>query len=168
MGKMIAFGVLAGMLPNTTEWAYRIPFALQWAWPPFLIVATYFAPESPWWLVRNGRYEEAEKSIRRLCSAPEDVIKPSDRVAMMKRTIELEKGMNIQGGYLDCFKGDNLRRTEIAMISWGCQILPGFAIQNYITYFFTLAGLSPADSFNLSLGKFPNQSLQSFPSPNSL
>lgn len=60
--------------------------------------------------------------------------------------------MSIQGSYLDCFKGSNLRRTEIAMVSWGFQILPGFAIQNYITYFFTLAGLSPSNSFTLSLG----------------
>lgn len=61
--------------------------------------------------------------------------------------------MSIEGSYLDCFRGDSLRRTEIAMVSWGCQILPGFAIQNYITYFFTLAGLDSSDSFNLSIGE---------------
>ncbi|KAF4469157.1 MFS maltose permease [Fusarium albosuccineum] len=152
MGKIIAFGVLTAMLPNPTQWSYRIPFAIQWAWPPFMIIATYFAPDSPWWLVRKGRLDEAEKNLRRLCSAPDHVINPKNTIAMMSRTIETERAMNIQGSYLDCFKGENLRRTEIAMVSWGCQIMPGFAIQNYITYFFTLAGLSPSDSFNLSLG----------------
>ncbi|KAF4455949.1 MFS maltose permease [Fusarium austroafricanum] len=152
MGKMISFGVLTSMLKIPTEWSYRIPFAIQWGWPPFMILVTYLAPESPWWLVRKGRFEEAEKSIRRVCSAPEDVISPKNRVAMMTRTIETERDMGVEGSYLDCFRGENLRRTEIAMISWGCQILPGFAIQNYITYFFTLAGLSSGDSFKLSLG----------------
>ncbi|KAM0227404.1 hypothetical protein ACHAPO_011590 [Fusarium lateritium] len=152
MGKMISFGVLTSMLKNPTQWSYRIPFAIQWGWPPFMLIATYLAPESPWWLIRNGRVEEAEKNLGRLCSAPANVIDPKNTIAMMTRTIETERDMNIQGSYLDCFRGENLRRTEIAMISWGCQILPGFAIQNYITYFFTLAGLSSGDSFKLSLG----------------
>ncbi|KAH6974285.1 general substrate transporter [Ilyonectria sp. MPI-CAGE-AT-0026] len=152
MGKLIAFGVLAGMLTNSTEWSYRIPFAIQWAWPPFLIVAIFFAPESPWWLVRNGRLEEAEQSLRRLCSAPDDVINPKNTIAMMSRTIETEREMNTGGSFLDCFKGENRRRTEIAMIGWGCQLLPGFAVQNYITYFFTLAGLATSDAFYMSIG----------------
>lgn len=158
MGKLIAFGVLTAMLPNPTQWSYRIPFALQWMWSPFLLVAIYFAPESPWWLVRIGRPEEAEKSLRRLCVAPEDIINPSNTVAMMVRTTETEREMDIQGSYLDCFRGENRRRTEISMVSWGCQVLPGFAVQNYITYFFTLAGLSPSDSFNMSLGKQAHRS----------
>ncbi|KAG9496179.1 hypothetical protein J7337_012760 [Fusarium musae] len=152
MGKMISFGVLTSMLKYPTEWSYRIPFAIQWGWPPFMIVAIYLAPESPWWLVRKGRIEQAEKSLRRLCCAPDSVIDPNNTIAMMSRTIETEHDMNIQGSYLDCFRGENRRRTEIAMVSWGCQILPGFAIQNYITYFFTLAGLSSGDAFKLSLG----------------
>lgn len=73
---------------------------------------------------------------------------------MMAHTIQVERQMNIGTSYSQCFTGTNRRRTEIAMISWGCQILPGFAIQNYTTYLFTLAGLSPSDSFKLSLGNF--------------
>jgi hypothetical protein len=40
----------------------------QWLWPVPLIILTYFAPESPWWLVRHGKFEEAEKSVKRLGS----------------------------------------------------------------------------------------------------
>ncbi|CBF71509.1 hypothetical protein AN6811.2 [Aspergillus nidulans FGSC A4] len=46
----------------------------------------------------------------------------------------------------------NLRRSEISIISWGCQLLPCWAIQNYITYFFSLAGLSPGNLFKITLG----------------
>ncbi|KAI9151245.1 Maltose permease [Paramyrothecium foliicola] len=152
MGKLIAFGVITSMLDIQTEWSYQIPFALQWVWFPFMVVATWFAPESPWWLVKKGHTEAAGQVLEQLSTAPRNIINPQDSLAMINRTIKLEHEMNIQGSYADCFKGENLRRTEISMVCWGCQILPGFAIQNYITYFFTLAGLSPDDSFKMSLG----------------
>ena len=72
------------------------------------------------------RHEEAEKVLRRLTTAPGDVINVKNTVAMMQHTIQTERDMNIGGTYAECFRGTNRRRTEIAMISWGCQILPGF------------------------------------------
>lgn len=154
IGHIIAAGVLIGELHNGTEWSYRIPYALQWIWPPFLAVACWFAPESPWWLVKKGREDEAMASMERLLCVPEEVVSRRNLVAMMAHTIRTEKEMDIGGTYADCFRGTNLRRTEIAMVSWGCQILPGFAIQNYAVYFFTMAGLSSDDSFYLSMGMY--------------
>lgn len=46
------------------------------------------------------------------------------------------------------------------MVSWGCQILPGFVIQNYSTYFFTLAGLPAGNAFKMSVGKLMFSFLQ--------
>ncbi|KAJ8119116.1 hypothetical protein OPT61_g21 [Boeremia exigua] len=154
IGRILATGVLRGFLPLQSQWSYRIPFAIQWLWPPFLILATWFAPESPWWLVKKGCDEEARKVLDRLVSAPPGVINNDHRLAMMQHTIKVERELRIGGSFLDCFKGTNLRRTEIAMISWGGQILPGFIIQGYTTYFFTLAGLPSSESFNLTLGTY--------------
>lgn len=33
IGQLIAIGVLRGCLTRTDEWAFRIPFAIQWVWP---------------------------------------------------------------------------------------------------------------------------------------
>jgi hypothetical protein len=49
--------------------------------------------------------------------------------------------MDIGGSYIECFKGTDLGRTEIACIAWGSQSLVGFAVQGYSTYFFELAGV---------------------------
>lgn len=38
----------------------------HWIFPVFLFAAMWFAPESPWWLVRHDKLEEAEHSVRRL------------------------------------------------------------------------------------------------------
>lgn len=154
IGHLIAAGVLMAKLDDPSEWSWRLPLAIQWVWPPFLAVACWFAPESPWWLTRKGRTEEAMNVLDRIISAPEETVRKSDIVAMISHTIATERSVGVGSTYADCFRGTNRRRTEIAMISWGCQILPGFAIQNNITYFFTLAGLSPADSLKLALGNY--------------
>lgn len=53
IGQLIAAGVLSSFANQKTwEWAFRIPFAVQWAWPVILFPILLFAPESPWHLVR--------------------------------------------------------------------------------------------------------------------
>lgn len=109
---------------NPTQWGYRIPFALQWMWPAFLIPVLIFAPESPWHLVRKGRFAEAEASLRRLQrkSAPVD---PKQTLAAIIYTDNLEKELTVGTTYLDCFKGPELRRTEIACMVFAGQVLSG-------------------------------------------
>jgi hypothetical protein len=31
-GQLIAIGVLRGLLGRTDQWAWRIPYAIQWVW----------------------------------------------------------------------------------------------------------------------------------------
>ena len=45
IGGLFSTGVLTGLMKNTTQWGYRIPFALQWIWPIPIILATLLAPE---------------------------------------------------------------------------------------------------------------------------
>lgn len=48
LGQLIAIGVIRSMFTRTDQWAYRIPYALQWMWPVPLVIGVAFAPESPW------------------------------------------------------------------------------------------------------------------------
>ncbi|KAK4448053.1 major facilitator superfamily domain-containing protein [Podospora aff. communis PSN243] len=66
IGQFISAGVLKGLVSNPTQWGYRIPFAIQWVWPVPLFIATFLAPESPWFLVRTGNLDEAKKALQRL------------------------------------------------------------------------------------------------------
>lgn len=57
IGQLIAAGVLRALADRPDEWSYRIPFAIQWAWPIFLIPAIFFARPTPWYEVQKGRLD---------------------------------------------------------------------------------------------------------------
>lgn len=152
-GQLIAAGVLEGFATNTTQWAYRIPFGLQWIFPLPLIVLIWFAPESPWWLVRKGQLQDAEKSIRRLRSkATYAASGPEDTIALIQHTNAIEDETKSGTSYWSCFKGVNFRRTEIACMAWSAQIWCGIPLGGTPAYFFTQAGLSSSNAFALSCG----------------
>lgn len=111
-GQLVGAGVQSGVSGITTEWAYRIPFAIQWAWPLPIAVLAYFAPESPWHLIRTGDDEGALRSIKRL-SPTKTECEHKAQLAMMQHTNQLEMDISAGTSYWDCFKGIDRRRTEI-------------------------------------------------------
>jgi MFS transporter, SP family, general alpha glucoside:H+ symporter len=127
MGQFICAGVTYQLSSRSDPWGWRIIIAVQWAWIPPLFGLLLFAPDSPWWLVRKGRYEDAKKAIRRLTDGS---INEENQVAMMKRTTEIEIETKTGSSYLACFKGTNLRRTEIACVVWGIQAGIGNPLQS--------------------------------------
>ena len=101
--------------------------------PTPLAILMFFAPESPWWLVRKGRFDEAAKSVVRL--GRKSAVNPTNTVAMMRRTVELEAN-DKEPGFLELFKGTDLRRTLIVAGVYAAQNLTGNLIANQAVYFF--------------------------------
>ncbi|KAK4548760.1 hypothetical protein LTR36_008533 [Oleoguttula mirabilis] len=153
VGQLIASGVLRSFLHRSDQWSYRIPYALQWMWPVPLIVGIALAPESPWWLVRCGRNEDARASLRRLDATTSDSVL-EDQISMMRHTNELEKEISAGTSYLDCFRGTNLRRTEITCLAWMIQAAGGASLIGYAAYFFEQAGLPTSVSFDFSISLY--------------
>jgi MFS transporter, SP family, general alpha glucoside:H+ symporter len=155
IGQLLGIAVIYGMLDRDDEWAYRIPYGLQWMWPLPLFIGIYFAPESPWWLVRKGKMEEAKRSLIRLTSRDrESDFDPDETLAMMVHTTALEEKITAGASYLDCFKGIDLRRTEIVCMVWAIQNLSGNTFSNYSTYFLKQAGLSERNSYGFAMGQY--------------
>ena len=154
IGQTIASGVLRGMLSyGDSQWGWRIPYALQWAWPIPILIGCILAPESPWWLVRHGRFEDTKRSLQRL-TASDMEFDLDKQVAMMEHTTELEKNMNTGTNYQDCFKGTDLRRTEIVCMTWLAQTVCGSTFMGYSTVFYRSAGLPSSASFDMTIGQF--------------
>ena len=151
LGQLISAGVQSGVADITNQWSYRIPFAIQWAWPIPLFVILWFAPESPWHHVRNGNYAEAEKSLVRLGSATQRE-QARQTIAMMVHTNETEMSIHEGTSYIDCLRGIDLRRTEIACMAFAAQPFCGSSMGGTPTYFFVQAGLPESISFRMSVG----------------
>ncbi|WWD21809.1 hypothetical protein CI109_106297 [Kwoniella shandongensis] len=150
LGSFISAGVLVAFESRRDVWGYRIPFAIQWAWPIPIAVCTFLAPESPWWLVRHGHKERALHSIKRLARKNGVTDREADAtVALMVYTDGMEKAVSAGTTYWDCFKGIDGRRTEIACMLWMAQALSGPVVAGNSTYMFEAAGISSSTSFKL-------------------
>ncbi|CAI7664481.1 unnamed protein product [Penicillium glandicola] len=152
-GQLIASGVLKGLVEHTDQWAYRIPFAIQWIWPVPIFIGVYLAPESPWWLVRKDRREDAIKAVKRLTRADPN-FSAEETVSMIVYTNAMEQRTETGTSYMDCFKGTDLRRTEIACCVWAAQSLCGSGLMGYSTVFYERAGLAVSQSFTMSLVQY--------------
>ena len=155
-GQLIASGVLRALVNKgpDDEWAFRIPFALQWLWPPPLIIGIFLAPESPWWLIRHRRPQAAFRSLKRLTRKRNTDFDVEKTVSMMIHTNHLEKEMQSGVSYRDLFKGTNLRRTEIASMVWAIQNLCGSPLIGYSAYFLEQAGLAVSSAFDITVTQY--------------
>ncbi|KAI0161576.1 general alpha-glucoside permease [Xylariaceae sp. FL1272] len=153
IGQFISGGVLYALEPRKDVWGYKIPFALQWIWPIPLAIGTYLAPESPWWCIRYGHKDRAMESLKRLARSSGFTQRDADRaLALMIYTDQMEKQSETGTRYKDCFRGIDLRRTEIVTMTWLAQTLSGTALGGLATFFYQNAGISDSDSFKLGWG----------------
>ncbi len=150
MGQFIQTGITRGFIERVDQWAYRIPFALQWLWPVILLAGLPFAPESPWWLIRQNKLQEAGRSLERLVEK-DDSINTQETLAMMVKTDELEREMEVGTTYADCWKGSNRRRLEICTLMFVIQNFSGNPV-GFATYFFEQIGLTSIQAFDMGVG----------------
>lgn len=162
IGQFLASGVLKGVSMRNDEWAYRIPYALQWIWPVPLIIGIALAPESPWWLVRKDRIEDAKKQLLRLTSRNNTTFNADETISMMVHTNELEKASSEGTSYLDCLKKTDLRRTECCSVAWVIQSMCGASFMGYSTYFYEQAGLDTSNAFTMSMCQYALGALGTF------
>ncbi|KAL8383376.1 hypothetical protein RB595_006904 [Gaeumannomyces hyphopodioides] len=151
-GGLLSTGILRGLLRIPGELGYKVPFAVQWVWPVPIMVVTLLCPESPWWLVRQGRVDEAREAVRKLITPQDDVQFDLDaHVDMMVVTDKYEKQINAGVNYHDLFKGANRRRTEIALMVFITQALCGVPFMGYAVQFMANGGLPVESAYNVNV-----------------
>jgi len=72
----------------------------------------------------------------------------------MQHTNAHEKAVGEGTSYISCFKGVDLRRTEVAMGAWICQNWCGSSFMGWSTYFLERAGLATSNAFTMTIGQY--------------
>lgn len=149
VGQLLSNSVVAGFGGRDDRWAYRGPFAIQLAFSAFLLAFLPSAPESPWYLVKKGKLDDARRSLVGLYGSDANIDLKMQAVQM----IVAEESAGGEVRWRDCFRGTHRIRTLISMGVFACQHMVGIIfVLGYSTYFFQLAGLADGDSFNMGVG----------------
>ncbi|RPA99055.1 sugar transporter [Choiromyces venosus 120613-1] len=121
--------------------SYRIPIGLLLVLPVLIIPGLPFLPESPRWLMKRGREEEARKSLE-IIHRGDVGFSVESEVLFLRATISEQEEINKASSWADCFKTTNRRRTLLAVLIQVMQQLTGVSfIFNYGTVFFSQIGV---------------------------
>lgn len=127
IGILIASVVNQGTHNRTDKAAYQIPIALQFAWAGILAIGMFILPESPRYLIKKRRDEDAARALGRLLSVPASDPDVRAEVEDIRANMMIEEQLG-ESTYLDCFKqGPNkiLFRTMTGIFIQAWQQLTG-------------------------------------------
>ncbi|ERT00673.1 hypothetical protein HMPREF1624_01903 [Sporothrix schenckii ATCC 58251] len=126
---------------------YRIPFALMWITPAVCLSLCWVLPESPRWLVRKGRMDDAARALRRL-NGTKNGYSPEEEAKLLLASIEEDAAT--QGAWRDLFRGTNTRRTLIVFMS---IFIISFTGQSFVTKYGTIfvKGIGAMDPLQFGL-----------------
>lgn len=139
---------------GTSQFIWRFPIAFQILPLLMLLIMVWFFPESPRWLVKIGREQEARYILGRLRGKEgEDMGKAEAEFQDIRNVVRLERKTSHSQSYLHMLLGSGNDRLHISrrvqLVVW-LQIMQewvGIAgVTIYQPTIFRMAGISNADS----------------------
>lgn len=148
-----SYGCSLHLKPTEKQW--RIPLGLQVVLAGLILIGSFFTVESPRWLAKTGRWEEATKNLAYLRGLPTEDESVNREMAEIRAQIDDEIAMTDGRTWKEFFHRSNWKR-----LAWGVMV-PTFSIwcgHNAILYYgptvFAQIGYSSQNAAILASGVF--------------
>ncbi len=121
--------------------SYLIPLGIVYIVPGLLFIALFLIPESPRWLMDQGKYAQARTALRWLRPYSDDVVEAE--ASAIQDALEAEKALHNGISIIDLVRDPvDRRRTVLAVAALSTQGASGAMYMiAYGTYFFREAGI---------------------------
>ncbi|KAF2491808.1 general substrate transporter [Lophium mytilinum] len=154
LGAILAAWTTFGTQKVESTWSWRIPSIVQAGFPIVQLVFWWFVPESPRWLIANGRLEEAKAILARFHTGG-DATHPliTFEMSEIERTIEMERIASKTSWKTLIATPGNRKRTLIAVCVGSFAQWNGVAVVSYyLTLVLDTVGVTNPDTQTLING----------------
>jgi MFS family permease len=139
--------------PSTKQW--RIPVGIQLIPGGFLLIGLLFLKESPRWLVKQGRYEEATASLAYMRQNAIDDPEIVKEIADIRASIEEELAVTEGVTWKEVLIPGNRYRFAVAFTIFLCQQFSGTnSIGYYAPQIFETVGVSKTNAALFATGVY--------------
>jgi hypothetical protein len=149
MGNVVAAAVCLGTSSYTSNLAWQVPIICQLPLAVILGAGVLYFPESPRWLIINGKMEDARQSFARIYAKDPNSTEVTTEVQYVLRAIEFERTTESVMKWTKIFEGVDLRRTLTStLILVGLAITGSRFVAMYSTIFLAGIGISNPYAIN--------------------
>ncbi|KAH2538063.1 hypothetical protein KXW97_005846 [Aspergillus fumigatus] len=162
-GQFAIAAVARGSSYLDGKWQWWLPVVGMYIFPAILTFGWLFFPESPYWLVRQGKTTQAQNALRRVYGFKNDAFynvevrrmaTENNQALALQRSLTQSTRRTFLGLDLsaeaECFNRMNRKRTLTAIFAAsGQQMIGATFVIGYATYFLDLIGVK--DYFDASI-----------------
>ncbi|KAM0752453.1 general substrate transporter [Meredithblackwellia eburnea MCA 4105] len=156
IGVIFSVGLGVRQLLFMDKWhSYGLMFALQWLLPILTLSFLLVTPDSPVYLVKQSRPEDALEAYKKLYGPATEATELRAHLARTQLAVahELEQSEKIGNpSFLECFRGTDRIRTLTVMGIFIVQQCAGIAFGALTIYFLSIQGLPFSEVFDVSTG----------------
>ncbi|CAH0040012.1 unnamed protein product [Clonostachys rhizophaga] len=152
IGYCLAAGIVYASSKRDDAASYMIPIGLQFLAPVCMVTLSPLLPESPRWLVWNGRRDDAIRSASRLFGTKTNDFDAEKYIRELEIAFEKEQANPKVSSWRDLLHGPDFRRLLIAVgIQCWLQAQGSGYIVNYMVSFLQDSGTSDVFPFIMGL-----------------
>ncbi|KAF7551129.1 hypothetical protein G7Z17_g5242 [Cylindrodendrum hubeiense] len=111
VSQIIAAAINRGVVSNQTSFAYRFPIGFQLVFPFIILLGIWWVPESPRWLIRQDRPEDATQALR-LLHREDNKYDPAPVMRKIEDDLHRERTNEAAGGWMQLVT-DPIERRKV-------------------------------------------------------